>query len=157
MSLRKSSRSKNGSKSLVLSKPNARRRCTPAPSIVGLDLIIRFTGRIDILASRAEEIARSQSWRYTSPRLACLLRGQAVDFGDEAAGKFHDRAGPIGKFVRRRQYLRAGSRGFCKRGAEVLHLVSRDLAAERIRQVAVGHKNLHVAECRSDSHTAIGF
>src|SRR5262245_48106451 len=32
MSLRKSSRRRNGSKSAVVPKPNARRRCTPAPS-----------------------------------------------------------------------------------------------------------------------------
>src|SRR5882762_8733265 len=48
MSLRKSSRSRNGSKSDVLPKPNARRRWTPAPSRVGLDLMSRLTGRIDI-------------------------------------------------------------------------------------------------------------
>src|ERR1017187_3425858 len=29
-------------------KPKARRRCTPAPSRVGLDFMSRFTGRIDI-------------------------------------------------------------------------------------------------------------
>src|SRR6266567_2106217 len=50
MSLRKSSRRRNGSKSEVAPKPNARRRCTPAPSRVGLALMRRFTGRIDILA-----------------------------------------------------------------------------------------------------------
>src|SRR5579884_840084 len=49
MSLRKSSRRRNGSKSEVLPKPNARRRCTPAPSRVGLDLMSRFTGRMDII------------------------------------------------------------------------------------------------------------
>ena len=32
----------------VFPKPNARRRCTPAPSRVGLDLMSRFTGRSDI-------------------------------------------------------------------------------------------------------------
>src|SRR4051812_40283853 len=54
MSLRKSSRRRNGSKSDVAPKPNARRRCTPAPSRVGLALTSRFTGRIDIGTSRAE-------------------------------------------------------------------------------------------------------
>src|SRR5437016_1006709 len=53
MSLRKSSRRRNGSKSEVLSKPKARRRCTPAPSRVGLALISRLIGRIDILVSGA--------------------------------------------------------------------------------------------------------
>src|SRR5438874_4979211 len=49
MSLRKSSRRRKGSKSEVLPNPNARRRCTPAPSSVGLDLISRLTGLMDIL------------------------------------------------------------------------------------------------------------
>ena len=35
----------------VLPKPKARRRCTPAPSMVGFDVITRLTGRIDILFS----------------------------------------------------------------------------------------------------------
>src|ERR1700688_2156559 len=48
MSLRKSSKSRNGSKSDVFPKPNARRKCTPAPSMVGLALMSRFTGRIDM-------------------------------------------------------------------------------------------------------------
>src|SRR5487761_177553 len=51
MSLRKSSRRRNGSKSEVLPKPNARRRCTPAPSSAGLALTSRLTGRRDILTS----------------------------------------------------------------------------------------------------------
>src|SRR5438128_1769236 len=49
MSLRKSSNSKNGSKSEVLPKPKARRRCTPAPSMVGLALISFRIGRMDTL------------------------------------------------------------------------------------------------------------
>src|SRR5216117_3327698 len=48
MSLRKSSSNRNGSKSEVLPKPNARRKCTPAPSVVGFDLINRLIGRMDI-------------------------------------------------------------------------------------------------------------
>src|ERR1700731_1303591 len=51
MSLRKSSRRRKGSKSEVLPKPNARRRCTPAPSRAGLDLMSRMTGRRDMLTS----------------------------------------------------------------------------------------------------------
>src|SRR4030081_211128 len=54
MSFRKSSSSRNGSKSDVFPKPKARRRCTPAPSRVGLDLTSRLTGRMDILASSTE-------------------------------------------------------------------------------------------------------
>src|SRR5215467_8197065 len=48
MSFRKSSSNRNGSKSDVLPNPKARRKCTPAPSIVGLDLLSRLIGRIDI-------------------------------------------------------------------------------------------------------------
>ena len=33
----------------VLPNPNARRRCTPAPSMVGLDLMSFFTGRMDMV------------------------------------------------------------------------------------------------------------
>src|SRR5438876_10654933 len=51
MSLRKSSSSRNWSKSDVLPKPNARRRWTPAPSRVGLALISRLMGRSDMLVS----------------------------------------------------------------------------------------------------------
>src|SRR5258708_34804852 len=51
MSLRKSSRRRKGSKSVVLPKPNARRRWTPAPSVVGFDLMTLWTGRMDMLGS----------------------------------------------------------------------------------------------------------
>ena len=34
---------------LVSPKPKARRRCTPAPSSVGLDWMIFFTGRMDMM------------------------------------------------------------------------------------------------------------
>src|ERR1700722_8614880 len=50
-SLRKSSNNKNGSNSVVSPKPKARRRCTPAPSSVGLDGTMRLTGRIDMMLS----------------------------------------------------------------------------------------------------------
>src|SRR5499426_3405234 len=55
MSLRKSSRSRNGSKSDVLPNPNARRSRTPAPSSAGLDLLSRLTGRIDIFGSPTQK------------------------------------------------------------------------------------------------------
>src|SRR5580704_8455467 len=42
---------RDGSKSDVLPNPKARRRCTPAPSSVGLNLMSRLTGRMDILVS----------------------------------------------------------------------------------------------------------
>src|SRR5262245_53900916 len=51
MSLRKSSSSRNGSKSDVLPNPNARRRCTPAPSSVGLERMRRLMGRMDMSRS----------------------------------------------------------------------------------------------------------
>src|SRR5262249_33071633 len=47
-SLRKSSSNRNGSNSSVSPKPKARRSLTPAPSIVGCDWMMRFTGRMDI-------------------------------------------------------------------------------------------------------------
>src|SRR6266404_3923803 len=56
MSFRKSSSNRNGSKSDVLPKPKARRRCTPAPSSVGLDLISRLIGRRDIASSLSSGI-----------------------------------------------------------------------------------------------------
>src|SRR5262245_57749314 len=49
LSLRKSSKSRNGSKSMVLPNPNARRRWTPAPSIVGFDWLTRLMALMDIL------------------------------------------------------------------------------------------------------------
>src|SRR5579862_1279859 len=51
-SLRKSSSRRKGSKSAVLPKPKARRRCIPAPSIAGLALTRHFTARIDMLSLR---------------------------------------------------------------------------------------------------------
>src|SRR5438874_5982213 len=68
MSLRKSSRRRKGSKSDVLPKPKARRRCTPAPSRVGLALMSRLTGRMDMLASFAE------GQRIVSHRLRLVSR-----------------------------------------------------------------------------------
>src|SRR5918992_157794 len=51
LSLRKSSSSRNGSKSLVAPNPNARRSATPAPSMVGTDCRTSLTGRMDMIAS----------------------------------------------------------------------------------------------------------
>src|SRR5436309_6067043 len=51
MSLRKSSSRRKGSNSDGSPKPKARRRCTPAPSSVGLERTSRLTGRMDIEAS----------------------------------------------------------------------------------------------------------
>src|SRR4051794_27878546 len=51
MSLRKSSSRRKGSNSDGSPKPNARRRCTPAPSSVSLERTSRLTGRMDMEAS----------------------------------------------------------------------------------------------------------
>src|SRR6266403_3241540 len=77
ISLRKSSRRRNGSKSDVLPKPKARRKCTPAPSRVGLDLINRLMGRSDILVS-------SELWPG----------GEQVEFAI-AAWEFHEEQATI--------------------------------------------------------------
>src|SRR6266571_6385376 len=80
MSLRKSSSRRNGSKSDVLPKPNARRRCTPAPSRVGLALISRLMGRIDMLVSQVQRKKTSccsvHSVEWLSPRYASGAKRQ---------------------------------------------------------------------------------
>src|SRR4249920_3005469 len=48
LSLRKSSSSRKGSNSEVLPNPKARRRCTPAPSMVGFDFASRLIVRTAI-------------------------------------------------------------------------------------------------------------
>src|SRR5208283_130348 len=65
---------RNGSNSDVLPKPNALRRCTPAPSRVGFALTSRFTGRMDMGASLTctEEPATD-----TLPRSQSLSLGEA--------------------------------------------------------------------------------
>src|SRR5260370_1108221 len=50
-SVRKPPASKNGTTSVLLPTPHPRRKCTPAPSVVGLDLINLFTGRMDMAVS----------------------------------------------------------------------------------------------------------
>src|ERR1700730_10075198 len=100
MSLRKSSRRRNGSKSDVLPKPNARRRCTPAPSSVGLDLISRLTGRIDMIASSAVGHpsklrrfgGRADLWSGLRCPPAHMTRSQnstALEFADPASLNHH--------------------------------------------------------------------
>src|SRR5260370_42611863 len=49
--MRKSSSNENGLKAEVFPNPNALRKWTPAPSVVGFDLISLFTGRIDMAVS----------------------------------------------------------------------------------------------------------
>src|SRR6266849_176953 len=80
MSLRKSSRRRNGSKSEVLPKPKARRKCTPAPSSVGLDLMRRLTGRRDMDASQ-EESSRSKPAEQKGSGSAGLGAGEAGILG----------------------------------------------------------------------------
>src|SRR5215472_8068124 len=74
MSLRKSSRRRNGSKSDVLPNPNARRNRTPAPSSAGLDLLSRLTGRIDIVGSPTQKVATPHETMIISK----LLGGSCV-------------------------------------------------------------------------------
>src|ERR1022692_2116523 len=87
MSLRKSSRSRNGSKSEVLPKPKARRRCTPAPSSVGLDLLRCLTGRIDmrllLLAMRSETRLQlcSKTFRFPNENCAAICVSDLVRNG----------------------------------------------------------------------------
>src|SRR6185312_3199834 len=79
LSLRKSSSNRNGSNSCVSPKPKARRRCTPAPSIVGCDSMIFFTGRIDMishLSGPALERATVLSSRLRFDSASCF-RGRA--------------------------------------------------------------------------------
>src|SRR5262245_6781258 len=77
MSLRKSSRSRNGSKSDVAPKPNARRRCTPAPSSVGLALISRLIGRMDMV--RSLSVVARPGHRAAGPPLWYSIRSAAPD------------------------------------------------------------------------------
>src|SRR6202034_2383195 len=78
-----------GSKSDVLPKPNARRRCTPAPSMVGLALTTRFTGRRDMWASSTDSMYAPASFAEPRDRLAIIttlrhahgLRYPAKGFG----------------------------------------------------------------------------
>src|SRR5271157_5021278 len=80
MSLRKSSRSRNGSKSEVLPNPNARRKCTPAPSSVGLDRTSRLMGRRDILTSREKF---TLFWPCSATIQEAWWGGSARDWGSE--------------------------------------------------------------------------
>src|ERR1017187_3283294 len=82
MSLRKSSNKRKGSKSVVLPKPNARRRWTPAPSRVGLDLITLWTGRMDMSAPFL-------GWGPHASGPVSLTRGECSTF--EERGKFEIR------------------------------------------------------------------
>src|SRR5437868_2394977 len=113
MSLRKSSRRRNGSKSDVAPKPNARRRCTPAPSRVGLALTSRFTGRMDIrLRTATEGAALGPSLRFvlrssggragSSPRLLVTF----IPLGDEGLVRsrmIHIADAPAGRVIRLRR------------------------------------------------------
>src|SRR5262249_24493183 len=49
------------SKAVVSPKPKARRNFTPAPSMVGVDWIMLFTGRMDMLGSLADRFKRQSS------------------------------------------------------------------------------------------------
>src|SRR4051794_19586331 len=75
LSLRKSSSSRNGSNSLVSPKPKARRRCTPAPSIVGLDWMIFLTGRMDMITCSCDASVFRSVWLRGLGDLVLVARG----------------------------------------------------------------------------------
>src|SRR5580698_10462093 len=89
MSLRKSSRRRKGSKSVVLPKPKARRRWTPAPSMVGLDLMTLWTGRMDMVCSFRldEEECSGNGLTFNIQRLT--LNVQVNGRGKGRAGRFN--------------------------------------------------------------------
>src|SRR6202050_2257513 len=86
-----------------------------------------------------------------------LARGQAVYFGNVAAGKFHDCAGAAARGVRCRQDFYPC--GFCpiERRAEMLHLISGQFVAKWIRQMTIRHQDLQVAEQGRDLYASVGF
>src|ERR1700690_3926817 len=96
MSLRKSSRSRNGSKSDVLPNPNARRRCTPAPSRVGLDLMSRLTGRRDMLGSSTEVYRVEHGAANGSARLLLRVDGLVDSLDEHVRGPTSQRGAPSG-------------------------------------------------------------
>ena len=74
------------------------------------------------------------------------LRGR-VNLGDVTARELHERGGAATRGERLHEYGRAGRLRFLQRVGEILHLVAGQLVPERIRQMAIGHQDLHVAEC----------
>src|SRR5579883_2033607 len=91
MSLRKSSSRRNGSKSDVLPNPNARRRWTPAPSRVGLALMSRCTGRIDMVVScwSAAACGWSPAPRRSRPQSPATIRLVPFPTPRKLAGREH--------------------------------------------------------------------
>src|SRR4051812_8149765 len=83
LSLRKSSRRRNGSKSEVLPKPKARLKWTPAPSRVGLDFIKRVTGRMDTGLLSSEIIilgageGQERGWKIRMTRFEIRINDEA--------------------------------------------------------------------------------
>src|SRR5471032_2634029 len=71
-----------------------------------------------------------------------------VDLGDVTAGEFDDGGVAAGQRVAGRQHGGAGSRGLGQCGVDVGDLVAGALAAVRIRQLAVGDEQRHLAEAR---------
>src|SRR5439155_27055380 len=68
------------SKSDVLPKPNARRRCTPAPSSAGLALTSRLMGRMDMSASSSDGYAGRIKLTRPLRQVAWLLHRCALGF-----------------------------------------------------------------------------
>src|SRR5471032_549684 len=79
-----------------------------------------------------------------------------VDLGDVTAGEFDDGGVAAGQRVAGRQHGGAGSRGLGQCGVDVGDLVAGALAAVRIRQLAVGDEQRHLAEARFQFDLAEG-
>src|SRR6187401_780127 len=122
LSLRKSSNSRNGSNSLVSPKPKARRRRTPAPSMVGCDSTMRLTGLIDILFSFYASAQATQSrhdravvvHRINAERLVLLGWSRAILLqmahplvAAGVADHSHFRAGPMMAVRRLRETIKS--------------------------------------------------
>ena len=70
------------------------------------------------------------SLRPSMTRLRC---DHAVDFGDIAAGKFHNRRVPVARSIRRRQNFHPGRTSFFQSRIHIPHFIAGDLLTKRIR------------------------
>src|SRR3569623_242078 len=85
---------------------------------------------------------------------AASVRLEGVDLGDVAAGKFENRRAAYGAIQSRRQHFRASLDGLRDRRVQILHLVTGQLVAERIRQLTVADEHELLAEFRFDADAA---
>lgn len=70
----------------------------------------------------------------------------AVNFGDVGAGELDNSREAIAGFVRREKDICAGCGGFAKSTGEVVNFIACEFVAKRVGEMAVGDKDLHVAE-----------